>query len=210
MRIFAWDTETWRIVPGRTAPPLVCLSYCWDGGDDEGVVSASGGLWMLRQALTDADVILVGHNVAFDVCVACAADASLLPLFFDAYAQGRVRCTQVRELLISIADGTLETNGRPKRFSMEAICFDRFGEDLSAEKKADSWRLNYHRLAGVPLEAWPKEALDYPVRDARRTLRMYAAQTADTSLVVNADGTLANGRMFFEGVGTGVIDWMYP
>jgi DNA polymerase-1 len=191
VRIFAWDTETWRIVPGRTAPPLVCLSYCWDGGD-KGVVSASEGLAMLRQALTDADVILVGHNVAFDVCVACAADASLLPLFFDAYAQGRVRCTQVRELLISIADGTLETNGRPKRFSMEALCFDRFGEDLSAEKKADSWRLNYHRLAGVPLEAWPKEALDYPVRDAHRTLRMFAAQTADTSLAVNADGTLVN------------------
>lgn len=191
MRIFAWDTETWRIVPGRTAPPMVCLSYCWDGGD-KGVVSAPEGLAMLRRALTDADVLLVGHNVAFDVCVACALDETLLPLFFAAYAQGRVRCTQVRELLISIADGTLETNGRPKRFSMEAICFDRFGEDLSAEKKSDSWRLNYHRLAGVPLEAWPKEALDYPVRDAHRTLRMFAAQTADTSLAVNADGTLVN------------------
>ena len=47
MRIFAWDTETWRIVPGRTAPPRVCLSYCWDGGD-KGVVSASEGLAMLR------------------------------------------------------------------------------------------------------------------------------------------------------------------
>lgn len=191
MRIFAWDTETWRIVPGRTAPPMVCLSYCWDGGD-KGVVSAPEGLAMLRRALADTDVILVGHNVAFDVCVACALDETLLPLFFAAYAQGRVRCTQVRELLIAIADGTLEVAGRPKRFSMEAICFDRFGEDLSAEKKSDSWRLNYHRLAGIPLEEWPQEALDYPVRDAHRTFRMYAAQTCDTSPIVNADGTLVN------------------
>jgi len=191
VRIFAWDTETWRIVRGRTAPPLVCLSYCWDGGD-KGVVSAPEGLALLRLALMDADTVLVGHNVAFDACVACAADESLLPLFFAAYAQGRVRCTMVRELLISIADGTLETNGRPKRFSMEAICFDRFGEDLSAEKKADSWRLNYHRLTGVPLEEWPPEALAYPVRDAVRTLRMYEAQAFDGCPIVNTDGSLVN------------------
>lgn len=191
MPVFAWDTETWRIVPGRSAPPLVCLSYCWDSRES-GVVSASEGIALLRRALADADTVLVGHNVAFDVCVVCAADETLLPLFFDAYAQGRVRCTQVRELLLAIADGTLERNGRPRRFSMEAICLDRFGEDLSAEKKADSWRLNYHRLAGVPLEEWPKEALDYPVRDAVRTLRMYGAQSRDPSPIVNAGGTLVN------------------
>ena len=191
MPILAWDTETWRIVPGRTAPPLVCLSYCWDTRES-GVVSAPEGLALLRRALVDESVTLVGHNIAFDACVACAADATLLPLFFAAYAQGRVRCTMVRELLIAIADGTLETNGRPKRFSMEAICFDRFGEDLSAEKKADSWRLNYHRLADVPLEAWPQEALDYPVRDAVRTLRMYEAQATDVCPIVHPDGTLTN------------------
>lgn len=192
MPILAWDTETWRIVPGRTAPPLVCLSYCWSETRESGVLSAVEGLALLRRALTDESTILVGHNVAFDACVACAADATLLPLFFAAYAQGRVRCTMVRELLIAIADGTLETNGRPKRFSMEAICFDRFGEDLSAEKKADSWRLNYHKLAGVPLDEWPREALDYPVRDAVRTLRMYEAQATDVCPIVHPDGTLTN------------------
>lgn len=191
--ILAWDTETWRIVPGRTAPPLVCVSYCWDEQGGRGVLAADEGVALIRDALRREDVVLVGHNVAFDVCVLCARDPSLLPLFFAAYERGRVRCTQVRELLIAIADGTLEgRGGRPRKFSMEAICMDRFGEDLSPEKKSDAWRLNYHRLAGVPLEEWPEEARAYPLRDAERTLRMYLSQTCDLSRVVQADGTVVN------------------
>jgi DNA polymerase-1 len=79
-------------------------------------------------------------------------------------------------------------------FSMESIFKVRFNEDLSALKTGDgAWRLNYHRLDGVPLSEWPKEALDYAMGDATRTLRLFLDQGKDDSLVVDpSTGTITN------------------
>jgi len=193
----AFDTETYRIVPGRLAPLPVVLTYATSNGSERAVTPAEGAR-LLRTWCEDPNTIIVGHNVAFDMGVMVGAFPDLVGPVFDAYAAGRVRDTSLREKLIRLASGEMSSDfgaGRKMTsFSMEAIFKVRFNEDLSALKQGDdAWRLNYHRLDGVPLEAWPKEALDYAMGDATRTLRLFLAQGKDDSLVVDvATGAVTN------------------
>lgn len=195
--LVAFDTETFRIVLGRLAPPPVVLTFATSGGL-ESAVTPDEGARLLGEWLANPDVLLLGHNVAFDLGVMTAAYPHLLKPTFDAYAAGRVRDTVLREKLIRLASGEMSSDfGGAKKmtsFSMEAIFKVRFNEDLSALKTGDeAWRLNYHRLAGVPLAEWPKEALDYALGDATRTLRLYEAQGRDDSPVVDPNtGAVTN------------------
>jgi len=51
------------------------------------------------------------------------------------------------------------------------------GLDLSADKKgADSWRLRYGELIGVPIRDWPSEALRYALEDPVHTAQLRVAQ----------------------------------
>lgn len=51
------------------------------------------------------------------------------------------------------------------------------GLDLSADKKgADSWRLRYGELIGVPIAEWPPEALRYALEDPVHTAQLRVAQ----------------------------------
>jgi DNA polymerase I-like protein with 3'-5' exonuclease and polymerase domains len=193
----AFDTETYRIVLGRLAPPPVVLTYATSNGTERAVTPDEGAR-LLRSWCEDPNTIIVGHNVAFDMGVMLGAYPELVEPIFEAYAAGRVRDTSIREKLIRLASGEMSSDfgaGRKMTsFSMEAIFKVRFNEDLSALKQGDgAWRLNYHRLDGVPLEAWPKEALDYAMGDATRTLRLFHAQGEDDSLVVDqATGAVTN------------------
>ena len=195
--LIAFDTETFRIVPGRLAPPPVVLTYASDNGVERAVTPDEGAR-LLSAWCKDKHTIIIGHNVAFDMGVMVSAYPELLADVFTAYAEGRVRDTSLREKLIRLALGEMSSDfgaGRKMTsFSMEAIFKVRFQEDLSALKKGDdAWRLNYHRLSGVPLREWPQAALDYAMGDATRTLRLYLDQGKDESPVVdNATSSVVN------------------
>lgn len=184
MRVVAIDTETHLIRPGRNAPELVCVSWADDSG--AGLYDARQGAQFVRTLLTDDDVTIVGHNIAFDLGVLGAFEAQLLPLIFAALAEDRVTCTMLRERLGALAAGRLHLPDQTTAdgvelpaYSLAGVEHRRFGVDRSASKGTDAWRMRYHELDGVPLSEWPAEARDYAVEDAAATLRVYHAQAAD-------------------------------
>lgn len=181
MRRVGFDTETHLIARCRQAPPLVCVSW-WSAGEG-GVLSAADGLRRFEGWLRDLDVVLVAHNAAFDLSVMLAADFSLAPLVFRALDDGRIKDTLIREMLLTNAFGEMDRFSKVAlehenvgRFSL-AGCVDRhLGEDISAGKAQDAWRLRYAELEDVPVSDWPQAAYDYALSDARYAVEVYQSQ----------------------------------
>lgn len=183
MRAVAVDTETHLIQPGLAAPPLVCLS--WHDGQRSGLLRRDEALeWYARQ-LADADVLLVGCNVVYDLGVLCAARPELTEATFAAVEAGRISSIDIREALMDIARGELsdEDDGTGRRYSLALLVARHLGKDISADKGADGWRLRYAQLEPLPLAEWPMEAVDYPLRDARYTFDVWQAQAKASALV---------------------------
>lgn len=194
MRVFAVDTETHLIRPGKTAPELVCVTVATIAPDraaefvrtgqgaDRWIFDRDRGIEVVRDLLRQRDVLIVGQNFAFDASVFGANDPALLAPFFDAYADDRIADTMIREKMINLSRGRLKqgaliVNGATlKPYSLARIMWDRFHVDRSAVKGADAWRTRYHELDGVPLDSWPNDAVSYPLDDASDTLRAYWAQ----------------------------------
>ncbi len=165
--IIGFDTETHPIKLGMIAPKLVCMT--WDGG----IVLAPEAPALFRSWL-EAGHTVVGHNAPFDLGVMCAEDPSLIQEVFEAYEEGRIKCTEVRERLINNATGELTyTKGKRVSYSLASLVMRHFQEVLPKE---DTWRLKYALLDGVPLDAWPEDAKSYALRDAVEALRVFHAQ----------------------------------
>lgn len=106
MRIECVDVETFLMQDGEAAPKLVCLSWSdgtrekllvpWEGEDPHAVFA---------EILRRRDTLLINQHIFFDLGVMCATRPDLLPLVFEALAEGRIRCVKVREQLIRIARG---------------------------------------------------------------------------------------------------------
>jgi hypothetical protein len=165
------------------APRLVCLSWADEGA--VGLLGREDGLVWLRRMLADPGVLLVGHNVAYDLGVACAEQQSLVPLAFAALAAGRVSDTKIRQRLADIATGLREGKGgkefvveddgtaRLATYSLKDLALLHLGKVV---EKEDTWRVDYHQLDGMPVELWPEEAKAYARGDAQATLDVYLAQ----------------------------------
>ena len=87
MRLIGFDFETYPIQPGLLAPTAVCLSLAgageppkylpqdaeswWRSVDDgwEVVFSARHTRYVFANLSADPDVVLVAHNLAFDLAV---------------------------------------------------------------------------------------------------------------------------------------------
>lgn len=184
-----FDTEAFLIGPGMLCPPPVCLSHCGMKGGAE-LLLPDDGAEILYRKLVDDDVLIVGHNVAYDFAVMGEAYDELLPLIFEKYDKGLVSDTQLRDMLIANAQGMLRRmTGKPtmqnpgRGFSMGAIMFRRFGENLLEDKGPDAWRLRYGTLAGIPLDRWPVKARTYALEDAVRTRRMFNGQLDDADML---------------------------
>lgn len=201
---FIFDTETHPILPGLLAPPLVCLSGVHRARPSVNppapfLVDRHGTVDHFRAGL-DSGATLVGHNVAYDMAVLCNTDNTLLLPVFQAYADGRVSDTRIREKLLDLSVGKLNTGeagaGRQLKYTMEALLERRFGEDHSAEKRGpDAWRLRYRELEDIPVEDWPPEAASYALGDATDTWRLWEHQALDTHTnAVQADGRVTNER----------------
>jgi DNA polymerase-1 len=173
--VWGFDLETHLVKPGMLVPRMVCLT--WASATDTGIMLRFEALAWLHRRLTDGS-ILVGHNITYDLAVACAEDESLIPLIFAAYEAGRIRCTEVQQYLIDIARGEgafRRTRGQTRKAntSLKELVWHWKGQELPKE---GTWRLRYHELDGKSLEEWPDEAIMYPLRDAREAYDIDALQ----------------------------------
>jgi hypothetical protein len=194
MRLIAWDSETHLIKEGRMlAPRPVCLSYADEHGG--GLLDRAGGRQWLQVQLRDPEVILVGHNVAFDFGCWVAEYPELVPLVFDAYGEGRISDTKLRQALLDIAHGQFEFRHDAKGTvtkasrSLQALVALWLNEHL---EKEDTWRLRYGELDGVPVVEWPEEAKSYAIGDAVYTRRVWEAQDAYAGPHKTFPGMLSN------------------
>jgi DNA polymerase I-like protein with 3'-5' exonuclease and polymerase domains len=170
-----FDTETALIRPGCQAPPLVCMSY-----DDGGVrLVGHEEAPRLMHGFLASGRLLVGHNVAYDFGVLAAEDPLLLPAIFQAYEDGRVADTMIRQKLIDIAEGQyrgfLRADGKlvKVKYGLADLCL----RHLEVELPKTEIRLQYGALRGVPLAEWPELAREYALSDAAITALVYEAQS---------------------------------
>lgn len=191
--VIGFDAETFLILPGLLAPPPVCFSFATQSGETY-LHNAERGCSAIEGAL-DSGYVLCGHNVAFDLAVACAHRPHLIPKVFAAYDRGDIRCSQVRQELIDIEDGLgvssgdgeegrhvvvfREKDGKQIKSgrSLADLVFFYFGLDRSHEKTdPNAWRLRYSELANVDPADYPTAAREYAIQDAVDALRVLEAQ----------------------------------
>ncbi len=181
MRYICWDSETHLIKPGLTAPRLVCVT--WAEGETSGLVLREQGLVLLDAWLHDDDVTLCGHNIWFDLGVIAVADPSLIRPIFEKLRKGLIQDTQLRQQLIDVAEGQLkfhydEETGDIVRSSYHLADLSYRLNKRWVNKGADTWRLKYALLDGVPVEQWPEDAKKYAIDDAIITQEVREAQDA--------------------------------
>jgi len=186
MRIFAFDTETYPIVKYGKAttnptPRCVCVQYAWGNDGTPHIELRREGAETLWRVIQDEDVRFVGANVAYDMrqavrLIAEELDIDAVPAVFEAYDAGRVWDIQLAEQLNDIAHGGLFSQGGG--YSLSDLAKRRLDVGIEGKHGADSWRLRYNELDGVPPEHWPERARAYAELDAVYTLRVYQAQQA--------------------------------
>lgn len=174
----AFDLESHLIAPGLLSPPPVCGSAAWVDPGNERLIARSDLYEFVQEHVVGSELV-VGANIAFDFGILVAYGYMTLEQVFAAYEEGRVYDVQIAQALDAIAGGhlfkdpqtlgALYVNGKhTKRYSLEACVKLCLGRDDA--KGNDEWRLKYALLDGVPLEAWPAAAKQYPLDDARNTM----------------------------------------
>ena len=163
------DYETHLIGEGAIFPKPVCLSSHSENGSFifVGMVEMEQ---RLRKWLTNGDTI-GAHNATFEWGVTVTHFPHLTQLVFKALEEGRLVCTQIREQHIDI--------NREKpiiRTNLAALVQHYFKVDISETKTADSWRLRYSELDGIPIAEWPQEAIDYSIEDSVWAYKIYKKQ----------------------------------
>jgi len=207
MRRIAFDLETHLIRPGMLFPKGVCVST-FDGVKRD-LMLMQFGVARIVQLLKDPNIILVGHNVAFDLGVICAEAIDLgydaheiMTLVFAAYAEDRIVDTMIRSMLVDIAEGTfqeIEGQRRGKVYGLDRLAERWLNQTITqktfskknAHKQTNSWRLHYAALDGIPIVQWPQEARDYAEEDAEITYRVDEA----ISVWALAEGCAAPGNI---------------
>jgi len=193
-RIVGWDTETWKIMNG-VVPKAVCYTFydiTKSGCTTDGVGEARGyiydeveGAKHLKTLLLDDDTHIIVQNAAFDAAVAAVQDPTVFALLTRAYKKGRVHCTNIRQIMLTVADtwnaGEMEriialSAGNASIHSLAGMMKVYFDRDISKSKTQDSWRLRYKELDGVPVDEWDTNAVDYAIEDAHLAVLVYLAQ----------------------------------
>lgn len=189
--LIAIDTETRLIAPGLLAPPMACTTWCTpDALDAPQIVHVAQAAPVWRKWL-ESDTVITTLNGPYDMAVTCAEFPKLMPAVFNAYKAGHIRDIRDQQRLIDIRYGELgggwwanpeydrsqpdsKKNQSHKwvkyKYSLAELTRRHFSEIM--DKGEDTWRLRYGELIPVPLERWPREAVDYACKDARNTLRI--------------------------------------
>lgn len=181
-RYVAFDLESYLISPSLVAPPCVVGSFAFEQGESGLIPGLEVGDFIKRVLREGYHV--VGQNTSFDTFIVAQEWPELRPLIIRAYDEGRIHDTQLREQLLDIRRGTFKVEeyedefGEPARrpigYSLAEIASRR--TPMILNKGADSWRLRYNELHGVPLAQWPREATEYATDDAKATLAVFLSQ----------------------------------
>lgn len=194
-RLIGFDTETWKITNG-VMPKAVCYTF-YDlaraGNKQEPrgyILNDAQGAEHLKQLLLDDGVHIVAQNGSFDFAVASVQDKQLFALAFRAYKKGRIHCTKIRQIMLLVGDtwnaGEIDrtvalSHGAVSMASLAGMVFSYFNRDISKSKTADSWRLRYKELDGVPVQEWDTAAVDYAIEDAYWAVLVFLAQSREAS-----------------------------
>lgn len=226
--VVGFDTETTLITPDQPVPDFICATFYGDAGTRHLFEYAAaerntlakrdpktGRWWVLTTdecvagglylRATDADAVLVAHNLAFDALVLERTGFPRLVDIFHDVAVGRLTCTKVRETLLAIAHDNLDYDtriGKKHGFGLRDLVEVYYGAESAAlldedkavatwnwetgqhdiKGNANSWRLRYAELRDVPVESWPERAVHYAVEDAEWAYLCYHKQAAPQQL----------------------------
>ncbi len=193
------DTETELITPNCLAPRLVCVSSSWASDSQTNLwhVLDDDTPQYVYDWLTNPNMLIVGHNISYDMAVLCAQWPELMPHVFQAYTEDRITDTMLREKLQHIAIGVYRgyttATGKTIKLSYELdkICYrrigiklDKGGDDRSPEqlRKAnvpkELWpvRFRYDEVREIPIADWPYEFEEYARMDAVATVALWQDQ----------------------------------
>lgn len=171
-----FDTETFPIKPARQAPLVVCGQFRIGAARE--ILLRPAALSYLRELLSDPAVLLVGHAIGYDMLCAVASDPTLVEPVLAAYEADRIVCTQIRETLARVAEGTSD------RYQSSGLldCLERYkiAHDLTAEDKAKgddaALRVRFCDIDGIDPELWSPDARRYALGDLA-CLDLFEAQT---------------------------------
>lgn len=156
--VTAHDFETPLIRPALQAPPPVCSS--WANAAGAGIYATKELEQPFREmveAAADGKIWIVGHNWAYDACVALEWIDGIAEPLFAAYDRGHVVDTGIYERIAEIGRFTSR-----KVLSLEVVGA-AYGVEVTKDPEI---RLGYGRLYGLPLSAYTDGQRDYPVADA--------------------------------------------
>ena len=184
--IVALDCETYLIGPGQVAPKVVCISLAV-AETGEIVLFGNGEKALekaVKQILLNPDIIIVGHNIKFDLGCLYYSYPDLQSLIWKALINQRITCTQIRERLLNLSshgnlDYYISPDGASKKieYSLANLLYYYTGKDRRKEKEdPKGWRLRYKELDGKSADDYPIEAKDYALKDASNTLELYTLQ----------------------------------
>jgi hypothetical protein len=173
MRSCVLDLETYLITPQDQTPRIVCGQV---GTSETGrqALYLRHDLPPVLAKILDGSWEVWGHNVSFDLACLIKTWPELSNLIWERLLEGKILDTMIAAKLRANEDGQLQKLDRPGMGSFSLLgCVKReFGDDLSADKGEDSWRLRYSELDGVPLPQWPAEAPRYALADVYWTHRL--------------------------------------
>jgi hypothetical protein len=180
-RVVHFDSETYAFARGDRAPRVVCFSVKDEVGNR--LLDRDEGFRWLEGELDRAgagDVLLTGSYVAYDMTCTVANRPDLARKVFAAYAADGVSCSQSRDKLLDIADGTLRGgfNNNGDWISTDYGLDDMVARYLrrGMNKGPDSWRTRYRELDGIPIPQWPEQARAYALDDSDGEGAVWLAQ----------------------------------
>jgi hypothetical protein len=160
VRVVAFDLETSLIRPGRLAPPISCMAYQELGDAEPHLHADLDQIRTLVKAWLEEDVVLVGHNIPFDLACIGAEWPDLVPLIFRAYDQDRVTDTRTRQKLLDISGGCYRgrfgSEGKWIKYDYSLLALAKRLAGIPIKK--EGFRMFYGPLRGVPLSRWQEEA----------------------------------------------------
>ena len=180
------DIETELIAGGRLAPLIACVSFSYKSKISLNphhqpvtkVCDPDEGVTFLKEWFSDPERgLLFGHNIAFDLFALCRHAPELAALVWRSYEEGRIWDLGIHERLYTLGMGWGQhpAIGRPivtGGVKLAELARGLIGVEYGDLKGADSPRMKYGELIGVPLSEWPRSAYEYAGLDAEVTYRV--------------------------------------
>jgi hypothetical protein len=182
MRPVAIDLETRPFGAGNLAPLPIVMSIAGDALGNRLTKDWRGEALRL---LSDPEVIIIGHNIAYDLGCIYQHLPEARTLIWEAYDAGRVSDTGIRDRILLLASGgrTFDSrlNIRPSFSLAEAVRrnlpdSDKYAWWAEEKHSADGYRTRYETLESVDLRDWPEAATRYALYDALLTFQVWEAQ----------------------------------